>query len=163
MSGSDPGTIEVRVHVDESEYPTQSGNLNREAIIELARSVLEEEGRSRGELDIVFCGDGRISELNETWLGREGPTDVIAFDLSEDPDRTDDVEGELYIDIAQAERQAPEFGATLDEEVRRLVIHGILHLVGYDDIHSPEEAERMTERQEYYVAEWNKPVLEGAQ
>ncbi|MCK4772948.1 MAG: rRNA maturation RNase YbeY [Candidatus Latescibacteria bacterium] len=163
MSGSDPGTIDVRVHVDESEDPPQSENLNREAIIELARSVLEEEGRSRGELDIVFCGDGRISELNETWLGREGPTDVIAFDLSEDPDRTDDVEGELYIDIAQAERQAPEFGATLDEEVRRLVIHGILHLVGYDDIHSPEEAKRMTERQEYYVVEWNKPVLEGAQ
>ncbi len=162
MSGAGSGRIEVRVHVDDTEDPPQSKNLRAEAVAELARHVLEEEDYCEGELDIVFCGDGRITELNETWLGREGPTDVMVFDLSNSasPAATKSVEGEMYVDLAQAERQAPQFEATVEEEVRRLVIHGILHLVGYDDAVSPDEAERMTERQEYYVAGWTRPVLE---
>ena len=162
MRGAKPIGVEVSVHVDDSEDPPQSEKLRQKIIAELILRVLEEEGVSGGVVDLVFCGDGRITELNETWFGREGPTDVIAFDLSEDPDNTDMVEGEIYIDLAQAERQAPQFDSTFDEEVRRLVIHGVLHLSGYDDTSSPEEAERMTQRQEYYVAGWGKPVLKGA-
>jgi len=161
MRGAKPIRVEVSVHVDDSEDPPQSEKLRQKIISELILRVLEEERISRGQLDLVFCGDGRITELNETWFGREGPTDVIAFNLSDDPDSTDTVEGEIYIDLAQAERQAAEFGATFDEEVCRLIIHGVLHLVGYDDASGPEEAEQMTNRQEYYVAGWGKPVLKG--
>ena len=111
-------------------------------------------------MDIVFCGDRRTTELNREWIDRDGPTDVIAFVLSGSDDPSV-VEGEVYIDIAQAERQAPEFGATLEEEVRRLVVHGVLHLVGYTDTGTPGESERMKERQEEFVAGWEIPVLEG--
>jgi rRNA maturation RNase YbeY len=148
--------------VDDSEDPPESINLDSGAIIELATKVMVEEGFCEGELDIVFCGDRKISELNMEWFDRDGPTDVIAFNLSEDSDDTSILDGELYIDLHQAVRQAPQFDATLDEEIRRLIIHGVLHLAGYTDTGSPEEAERMLERQESYVVSWSRSVLEGA-
>ncbi len=161
MNSSGHSAVEVRVHVDDSEEPPESKNLDLNAVIALARYVIIEEGRTEGELDIVFCGDGKISDLNRKWFDRDGPTDVIAFNLSEDSPDAGSLEGELYIDLQQAERQAPQYNVSLDEEIRRLVVHGVLHLVGYTDTGSPEEAEQMLERQEYYVANWTRPVLGG--
>ncbi len=160
MSGHDSAGVEIRVHRDDSEDLPRLSSIRIEAVHDLTGHVLASEGRSGGEVDIVFCGDRRITELNREWLDRDGPTDVIAFDLSEGDDPTV-VEGEVYIDIAQAERQAPEFGATLEEEVRRLVVHGVLHLVGYTDTGTPGEADKMNKRQEEFVAGWKIPVLEG--
>jgi rRNA maturation RNase YbeY len=161
MNNSDQSAVKVRVHVDESEDPPESKNLDSDTIIALVRNVVHGEGLSEGELDIVFCGDGKISELNQKWFNRDVPTDVIAFNLAEDSKNSNDLEGELYIDLHQAERQAPQFNVPFDEEIRRLVVHGVLHLVGYTDTAGAGEAERMLERQEYYVANWTRPVLTG--
>ena len=160
MSSRTEVGIEIRVHRDDSEDLPRLSSLKIDAVHDLAGHVLSSEGRSGGEVDIVFCGDSRITELNREWLDRDGPTDVIAFDLFEGDDPAV-VEGEVYIDITQAERQAPEFDVTLEEEVRRLVVHGILHLIGYTDTGAPGETERMKERQEELVAGWKIPVLEG--
>lgn len=161
MNSSDRSSVEVRVHVDDSEDPPESKNLNSKTVAALARKVIIEEGRTEGELDIVFCGDGKISDLNRKWFDRDGPTDVIAFNLSEDSPDAGNLEGELYIDLHQAERQAPQYNVSLDEEIRRLVVHGVLHLAGYTDTGSAEETEQMLERQEYHVANWTRPVLGG--
>jgi rRNA maturation RNase YbeY len=161
MNRLDHSSVEVRVHVDDSEDPPESNYLDIDTVIELARTVIVEEGRTVGELDIVFCGDNKISELNRQWFDRDVPTDVIAFNLSEEAADSNSLEGELYIDLHQAERQAPHFDVSLDEEIRRLVIHGVLHLVGYTDTGNSEEAEHMLKRQEYYVANWTRPVLGG--
>lgn len=164
----------VEVHLDENDEPPHAAELDREAVAALVRQVLTAEGVASAAVGIVFCGDERISGLNEEWIGHPGPTDVIAFPLHEGAPGPDDaaghahadprpasVEGEVYIDLAQAARQAPEFGAPLDEEIRRLVVHGVLHLVGYDDTEA-EQAERMRNRQEDAVRANPDPVLEGA-
>jgi probable rRNA maturation factor len=168
----------VQVHVDDSEDPPHSGRLIPDAIERLVSFVLDEEGIPAAEIGVVFCGDERITELNEKWLHRPGPTDVLSFDLSEDANNglagdngpavatpTGEMgdpgvlEGEIYIDLAQADRQAPEFSATPDEEIRRLIVHGILHLIGFDDTGEESEAERMRTRQEELVAAWDSPLL----
>ncbi len=161
MSAATANPITVRVHLDDSEDPPHLERILQASVTELVRHVMGEEGIDEAEVDLVFCGDGRIADLNEEWLDHAGPTDVLTFDLSE---RTGDgsgpLEGEIYIDLAQAARQAPEFQATLDEEIRRLVIHGVLHLIGFDDTGDTVETERMRTHQEALVEAWSEPVLE---
>ena len=160
MSDPDPASFEVRVHRDDAEDLALLAELSLSAVSALSTHVLVAEGVRVGEVDLVFCGDDRIAELNLEWLEREGPTDCIAFDLREEK-APSLVEGEVYIDISQAERQAPEFEATIDEELRRLIIHGLLHLLGYTDTGTPAEAEQMRECQESLVSAWTEPILGG--
>ena len=149
------GGLSIRVELDEEDTPGQAGRIDRAAAAELACHVFAAEGVRRAEVSLVFCGDERITGLNREWLEHEGPTDVIAFGLSEEGE---DPEGEIYIDLEQAARQAPEFGVTLDEEVRRLVVHGLLHLLGHDDLQE-DARRRMTARQEELVTGWSRPLL----
>jgi probable rRNA maturation factor len=149
------GGLSIRVEQDEVALPGTAGLIDRAAVAELAGHVFAAEGAERAAVSLVFCGDERIAGLNREWLDHEGPTDVIAFGLSEEGE---DPEGEIYIDLEQAARQAPEFGVTLDEEVRRLVVHGLLHLLGHDDL-EPSARRRMTARQEELVAGWSRPLL----
>lgn len=113
-----------------------------------ARSVLRAEGRHDGELSITLLSDADIAELNGRYLGREGPTDVIAFSLGSE----DRPLGDVYVGVEQARRQAQELKIPVVEELARLVIHGTLHVLGHDH---PEGAERvdspMFEVQESFV------------
>lgn len=108
----------------------------------LVQQVQAEAGQS-AELGIHLVGARRSAALNQQFLGHEGPTDIITFDHGSTPER---VCGELFICVAEAVRQAREFGTTWSEEVRRYVIHGILHLRGYDDLEPG--ARRVMKREE---------------
>ncbi len=93
------------------------------------RSVLRAEGIVKAEVSIVFT-DGRYSRtINRKYLGRDYSTDVLAFPLEEG----ETLEGELYVNIDKARQQAREYAVSLANELGRLVIHGMLHLAGYDD------------------------------
>jgi rRNA maturation RNase YbeY len=72
-----------------------------------------------------------VRDLGKEFLGHDYDTDVITFDLSEEDAPL--AEGEIYIAVAQAEAQAKEYGTTLTAELKRLAVHGALHLCGYDD------------------------------
>ncbi len=101
-----------------------------EALLEgAARTTLAAEGIDRGELSVTFLPDDSIREMNRRWLGRDRPTDVLAFALH---DPSDPPLGDVYVGMEQAERQAQELGAPFDEELARLVIHGTLHVLGYN-------------------------------
>ena len=104
--------------------------VDTRALRVLVQQVQAEAGQS-AELGIHLVGARRSAALNQQFLGHEGPTDIITFDHGSTPER---VCGELFICVAEAVRQAREFGTTWSEEVRRYVIHGILHLRGYDDL-----------------------------
>lgn len=94
-------------------------------------TVLQAEaGGKGGTLSVVIVDDAEIRRLNAEYLGRDRPTDVIAFPLEDD---SDDVWGEAYISADRAREQAADYGVTFEEEMARLVIHGVLHLLGYED------------------------------
>lgn len=90
---------------------------------------MEEERLRSAVLDVVFIGSGEMKKLNRKYLGHTSDTDIITFQYSIVPP----IEGELFINLDQARKNAEVYGATLGAEVRRLLIHGVLHLTGWDD------------------------------
>ena len=101
------------------------------------------------ELSILFTGDERIAELNNHYLHRRGPTNVLAFPMSvEEPNMVDSgMMGDVVISVDTALRESVEIGEPVTQTIDRLLIHGILHLLGYDHEKSAVEALQM-EREE---------------
>ncbi|HTL04825.1 MAG TPA: rRNA maturation RNase YbeY [Gemmatimonadales bacterium] len=116
-------------------------------MVRAAALVLRRE-RRRAALSITFLGPRRMRELNAHWKGAPRPTDVLAFPLAQPGALT----GDIYICRAVAAREARTRRIPLAQELRRLVVHGVLHVLGYEH---PEGAERtgspMWRRQERYV------------
>lgn len=116
------------------------------------RAALAARGVSRAEISVAFVDDEAIRLLNRDHLGRDRPTDVIAFGLWETGDPV--VVGDVYVGADQAGRQARDHGVDPDEESLRLVVHGTLHVTGMDHPEDPEERARseMFVLQEHLVA-----------
>lgn len=106
----------------------------------LVRSAVEAVLRlievDEASISVTLLGDDAIAEINSQYLGHEGPTDVISFPLWENGEP---VVGDIYVGLEQARRQAEDMAVPLPQELRRLVIHGTLHVLGYDH---PEGEER---------------------
>ncbi len=102
------------------------------------------------ELSILFTDDKHISELNKNYLKREGPTDVISFPLWGEEEKQIHVPvlGDIIISVDTAIREAEETGEDLETTIYRLVIHGILHILGYDHEGSVEEERKMKTEEE---------------
>ena len=114
-----------------------------EAIVE---SVLVAEGVDEAELSVALLRDAEIAALNEEYLSHEGPTDVISFPLHRPGGPP---LGDVYVGAEQAARQAAEAGLDLREELLRLVVHGTLHVLGYEHPDGPDrDASPMYLRQE---------------
>jgi len=94
-----------------------------------------------GYINIILVDNKKIIELNAQYLRKNEPTDVLAFNLSEN--KQNFFEGEIYISLDRTVEQAKEYGVTFEQELIRLVSHGVLHLLGYKD-DTPEGKKRMS-------------------
>ena len=126
--------------------------FNESRLERSARAILTALGEPSAELGILFVGDQRMRGLNCRYRGKNRTTDVLAFAMREA--RTPhtsrlvpDMLGDVVISVPTACRQAIEAGRSLDEELAWLLIHGILHLCGYDHERSEKEARRMYRRE----------------
>lgn len=103
------------------------------------KAVADREGRRIGDISVVFCSDPYILEVNRQYLGHDYYTDIITFDYCEG----NVLSGDLIISIDTVRANAAEYGAdSFAEELNRVIIHGVLHLIGYDD-HTPEDSQVM--------------------
>jgi probable rRNA maturation factor len=100
-----------------------------------AKKLLRSAGRPAGELSLLLTGDAQVRELNRTHRGKDKATDVLSF-----PSESPAFLGDIAISVDTARRQAAEYDATLQNEVNRLLIHGLLHLLGHDHIEPAERA-----------------------
>jgi probable rRNA maturation factor len=123
--------------------------LSRTAIIRAATTVLRCERRVAA-LSLTFVGPERMRELNARWKRRPEPTDVLAFSLA-GPGGA--LLGDVYICPAEAALEAEARGLPLRQELLRLVIHGVLHVLGYDHPRERRTASAMWRRQERYLKE----------
>ncbi len=129
--------------------------LNSPLVLKLGQHVLSVVGESSSELGLTFVGDRRMQRLNRDFRGKDRTTDVLAFAMREAKvpgvrrNKTFPL-GDVVISIPTALRQARRGHRTLDEELAILLVHGVLHLCGYDHERSRSEALRM-ERQERIV------------
>jgi probable rRNA maturation factor len=126
--------------------------VDDERLRSLAALVLRQENRCRGGVNIILATDADLCKLNGQYLGRDYPTDVMAFPMGGDehPPVKDTVAGEIYISLDRAREQAREYSVTFVQEVERLIIHGLLHLCGYDH-EEKEEAGRMRSREDQFL------------
>jgi probable rRNA maturation factor len=140
------GRPEIEVQVNAVEPWSFPASLLEEG----CRVALRSEEVDAAELSVTLLDDRGIQELNREYLGKDSPTDVLAFALQAPGEP---VLGDIYIGFQQAARQASELGVSLDEELLRLAVHGTLHVLGHDH---PEGDGRfrsdMFRRQEELVA-----------
>lgn len=122
-----------------------------------AGRVLAAMGEAGAELVVSLVGDAEIHALNRDYRGKDRPTDVLAFAMREGEPTPDggNVLGDVVISLDTAARQATERGVAVAAEVRDLLIHGILHLLGYDHEVSANESRRMKAKER-----WLRRVLE---
>lgn len=113
-----------------------------------ARSLLAAVGRPGSELSIALVDDAEMRDLNRTWRGRDRPTDVLSFSLLEGEGQAHrgTLVGDVVISVETAAAQAARRHRALDDEVLRLLVHGLLHVLGHD--HEREDEARLMEAEE---------------
>ena len=111
------------------------------------RMVAGSEVRRIGDISIIFCSDNYILDVNMRYLQHDYFTDIITFDYCEG----DRLSGDLFISIDSVRENALYYGAEFEDELNRVMVHGLLHLIGYDD-HTEEEQKVMREKEDYYLS-----------
>ncbi len=143
-----PAGYSIVWHVE----PPFAGQVRKRALAALARRALAAESAPVPlELSIVISDDATVRELNRRYRGIDESTDVLSFEMGEDadfvtPEKDADLLGEVVISYPTAARQAEEAGHSAHDEVSHLLVHGILHLLGYD--HASAAAARVMRERE---------------
>jgi rRNA maturation RNase YbeY len=102
------------------------------------KKVAGQEGKRIGQISVIFCSDPYLLDINRKYLGHDYYTDIITFDYCEG----DLLNGDLFISIDTVRDNAAFYGASFEEELHRVIVHGLLHLIGYDD-HSDADTAAM--------------------
>ena len=111
------------------------------------RLVAESEIRKIGDISIIFCSDNYILDVNQKYLQHDYFTDIITFDYCEG----EKISGDLFISVDSVRENAIEYGTDFKEELNRVIVHGILHLIGYDD-HNDDDIRQMRSKENYYLS-----------
>ena len=113
------------------------------ALRKIAQAILVLVGRAEAELSLALIGNADMQKLNAQYRGQDYPTDVLSFPTDETLPPVHRVLGDVIISVQMARQQAKERGRTTDEEMVTLLIHGVVHLLGYDHERSAEDARVM--------------------
>tara|TARA_B100001996_G_scaffold255352_1_gene198427 strand:- start:436 stop:873 length:438 start_codon:yes stop_codon:yes gene_type:complete len=118
-----------------------------EIVKEMTEFILKDKSIKNAYLSFVFCSDDLLSKLKKRYFGVDQLTDVITFDLSENAERL--LEAEIYINLKRAWINAEKYEQTFNDEVSRLIIHGLLHLLGLNDQTFNEKVEMKKSEDQY--------------
>lgn len=109
--------------------------------------VAESEIKRVGDISVIFCSDGYLLDINIRYLRHDYFTDIITFDYTEG----DRLSGDLFISVDTVRANAEEYGSDFEQELCRVMVHGVLHLIGYDD-HTPDDIALMRSKEDYYLS-----------
>lgn len=123
--------------------------LDERKVSRWIRSVAADYGFAVGNINYIFCSDERELEVNRRFLGHDYYTDVITFDYS----TPSTLNGDIFISLDTVRSNAELVGTSFDNELLRILIHGVLHLTGQGD-KTPETKAQMTEKEEKALAKW---------
>ncbi|MBQ1682787.1 MAG: rRNA maturation RNase YbeY, partial [Bacteroidales bacterium] len=140
----------VSYHCEDIRFEFKGKTLNNKWL----KMVAESEVKRLGDISIIFCSDPYILDINQRYLQHDYFTDIITFDYCEGKV----LSGDLFISIDTVRENAAEYGASFEEELSRVMVHGLLHLIGYDD-HTPEEQKEMRGKEDYYLS--IRKILKG--
>jgi len=110
-------------------------------------TVVESEGRVAGTLNLILCDDDILSELNYKYLKHKTLTDILTFSFEDQGGR---LTGDIFISVPRVKENAIKFNQKVEDELHRVMVHGLLHLAGYNDMSSQDKIE-MTKKEDYYL------------
>jgi len=122
------------------------GFRDRVKLKQFISKLFKLESKKLGHLSIIFCSDNYLLSINESYLNHSDYTDVISFELSDSPDL---IEGEIYISIDRVKENARIFKMAYNEELHRVIFHGLLHLCGYKDKLKSDQAQIRNKEDRY--------------
>lgn len=133
----------ISYHVEDTDFSFKGKTVNNKWL----RLVAESEIRRIGDIGIIFCSDKYLLDINRKFIGHDYYTDIITFDYCEG----DRLSGDLFISIETVRANSEEYGEGFERELRRVMVHGILHLIGYDD-HTRAQQKEMRTKEDYYLS-----------
>ncbi len=121
---------------------------NKKKLRELIEIVCKKEGKMIVCLNLILCDDDYLKEINKKHLKKTYYTDVISFDFK---DKENNVEGDIYVSVDRTKENAEKFKTKHQIEILRVITHGVLHLIGYND-KTKKEKEIMTQKENKYIS-----------
>jgi len=112
-------------------------------------NVIAEEKKSVGQISFILCSDNFLYQINVEYLQHDTLTDVITFPYAENP-----IEGDVFISIDRIKENAKNYKVSFEDELHRIIVHGVLHLIGYTD-KSPSDKQIMTNLENKYLQKLN--------
>lgn len=110
------------------------------------KRVIGLEGKSVGDISFIFCSDDYLLDVNKKYLQHDYFTDIITFDYVENSR----ISGDIFISVDRVKDNSVQFNTNFDDELHRILIHGVLHLLGYKD-KKKEDKKLMTEKEDFYL------------
>jgi probable rRNA maturation factor len=128
------------------EEDRKARGFNRTDTKKWLHDVIRREGKTPGVISYIFCSDDFLVDINIKFLNRDYYTDVISFDYTENGV----ISGDIMISVDRVKENAANMGITFVDELKRIMVHGLLHLIGYDD-NTKESKEIMSKREDLYL------------
>ncbi len=120
---------------------------NKEKFRDWILGIIEKEGKYAGEINFIYCNDNYLLEINKKYLQHDYYTDIVTFDNSE---KENEISGDIFISYERVVENAEKILEETENEVSRVSVHGILHLIGYNDT-KKEEIEEMRKIEDLYI------------
>ena len=127
-------------------YNTDFKLENEKTISSWIINVIDEEKKELGEINFYFCDDNELLESNTKYLNHEQYTDILTFDYSE----KNSISADIMISVDRVQENSSIFDQKFEDELHRVIIHGILHIIGYND-KTEEEKKLMRKKEDYYI------------
>jgi len=137
----------LKSHIIFDDTTQKQNALNWRSLRNWITKTVSDEGYIIGDLSFVFCDDAYLHKINLEFLEHDTLTDIVTFDYSSE----NIVSGEIYISAERVEENANQFSQDFDMEIHRIIIHGVLHLLGYKD-KTPKDKLLMTNKEDYYLS-----------
>ena len=115
--------------------------------------VISSEGFKEGEINYIFCDDEYLHKLNVEFLNHDTLTDIISFDYSVGKE----LHGDVFVSVVRVKENAKEFEVSFNDEIERVLVHGVLHYCGYKD-KTDEDAKEIRNKENFYLSELNKKL-----
>lgn len=132
-------------------YEVEFKLLDEEVVSHWISSVITTEGFKEGDINYIFCGDEYLHKLNVEFLNHNTLTDIISFDYTVGKE----LHGDVFISIERVNENAEDFKVSFEEELKRVLVHGVLHYCGYKD-KTDEDAKEMRAKENHYLKQLNE-------